>query len=59
MGLYSYIIASVKKSFENHCIILLIEAYNSSISEKKYSIDWAENDFTETLDQYITNNKKR
>ena len=59
MGLYSYIIASVKKSFENHCIILLIEAYNSSISKKKYSIDWAENDFTETLDQYITNNKKR
>lgn len=59
MGLNKIIISVVKKSFENHCIILFIEAYNSSISEKKYSIDWVENDFTEMLDQYIAKNTKR
>lgn len=59
MGFNKIIVSVVKQSFENHCIILLIEAYNSSISEKIYSADWMENDFTEMLDQYIAKNSKR
>ena len=59
MGLDKIIISVVKQSFENHCIILLLEAYNSSIKEKTYSADWMENDFTEMLDQYIAKNSKR
>ena len=59
MGLDKIIISVVKQSFENHCIILLLEAYNSSIKEKTYSADWMENDFTEMLDQYIEKNSKR
>ena len=59
MGLYNYIISSVKHSFESHCLILLIDAYNSSVSEHVYATDWLENDFTETLDQYISKNSKR
>ncbi|MBR3390691.1 MAG: hypothetical protein IKG83_09320 [Prevotella sp.] len=59
MGFNKIIISVFKHSFENHCLILLIEAYNSSISKKIYTADWMENDFTEMLDQYITDNKKR
>lgn len=59
MGLNKIIISVVKQSFENHCIILFLEAYNSSIKENTYSADWMENDFTEMLDQYITKNSKR
>jgi len=61
MGLHKIIINSVKQSFCNKCITLVIEAYNSSISEihKPYTTDWLENDFTGMLDKYILDNKKR
>ena len=59
MGLNTYIISIVKQTFENHCLILLTEAYQSSINDNIYALDWLENDFTEMLDQYIGDNNKR
>lgn len=59
MGLQKSIITFVKQSFYNKCIILIVEAYNSSITDKPYTTDWRENDFTEMLDKYIFGNKKR
>lgn len=48
-----------RSSFENKCIKLIVEAYQTSIEEKKYSLDWIENDFTSLLNYYITNNANR
>ncbi len=59
MGLQRFIITTVKQSFYNKCIILVVDAYNSSITDKPYTTDWLENDFTEMLDKYISGNKKR
>ena len=59
MGLCKYVISTIKQTFENRCLILLLDAYNLSITENRYSVDWLENDFTETLDQYIAKNPKR
>ncbi len=59
MGLQRFIITTVKQSFYNKCIILVVDAYNSSITDKPYTDDWLENDFTEMLDKYISGNKKR
>lgn len=59
MGLSKFIVSFIRQSFEQHCLMLLTEAYNSSIKDKKYSTEWVENDFTEMLDQYIAKNEKR
>lgn len=59
MGLKKYIITSVKQTFDKRCIMLVVEAYRSSIMDKPYNTKWLENDFTEMLDKYISNNKKR
>ena len=59
MGLCKYVISTIKQSFENRCLILLLDAYNLSIIENRYSVDWLENDFTETLDYYIAKSPKR
>jgi hypothetical protein len=48
-----------KSSFETKCMKLLIEAYRTSIAEKEYHLDWNEDDFTDLLDHYITNNPAR
>src|SRR5690606_40330129 len=35
--------------------ILVVNAYNLAIIEKKYQTDWLENDFSELLKEYINN----
>lgn len=46
-----------KNAFEKDCIELLINAYSQALSEKKYQLEWYENDFTEMLCCYINSNK--
>lgn len=47
---------SYRKAFEDDCIELVIKAYNLAIAEKKYRIDWHENDFSELLGHYVNKN---
>lgn len=41
------------KAFEDDCVELIIYAYNLAVTEKKYQIDWHENDFSELLGYYV------
>ena len=59
MGLSSYIGRAFKKSFEKRCITLLVDAYNSSISNTDYQLIWDENDFSSMLEKYIEKNPRR
>lgn len=45
------------KAFEEDCIELLMYAYGIAKSEKKYQIDWYENDFSELLSYYVNESK--
>lgn len=57
MSLLTNIQDTFKKAFEENCLKLLVNAYKLAISEKKYQLDWYENDFTEMLCCYINNNQ--
>ena len=48
-----------KEAFEIQCIQLIVEAYRSSIADNKFETNWNENDFTDTLNSYISNNSVR
>ncbi|MFC6861309.1 hypothetical protein [Zunongwangia atlantica] len=41
------------KALEKDCIELVVNAYNTAITDKKYKIDWLENDFSELLGYYV------
>src|SRR5690554_3765382 len=41
------------KALEKNCIELVVNAYHTDITEKKYKIDWLENDFSELLGHYV------
>ena len=41
-----------RQAFEEDCIELIVHAYNLAITEKKYHLDWMENDFSELLCHY-------
>lgn len=41
------------KAFEVDCVELIVYAYNLAVTEKKYQINWLENDFSELLGYYI------
>ena len=45
-----------KKSFENQCIKLIVEAYTQILKDKSIQIDFMENDITETLRTNVMNN---
>ena len=34
-------------AFEENCIELIVNAYFTALSEKKYQLEWMENDFSE------------
>ncbi|MBR3713336.1 MAG: hypothetical protein IKM98_09100 [Bacteroidales bacterium] len=59
MGLAVSVIQKIKHDFENHCIMILVSAYYTSILKHDYRIDWMENDFTSMLDKYIQCNPQR
>lgn len=40
-------------AFEADCIELIIHAYNTASTEKKYQTNWLENDFSELLGHYV------
>jgi len=42
-----------QKAFERDCIELIVKAYSVAIAEKKYQINWYENDFSELLGNYV------
>lgn len=44
------------KVLEKDCIELIVNAYYTAIIEKKYQIDWNENDFSELLGHYVNEN---
>jgi len=45
--------ATYIKAFEQNCIWLIINAYEIAKAEKKYRLDWDENDFSELLCHYV------
>lgn len=59
MALKKNIVFAFRKSFEDNCYQLLIEAYNSSITEKIIQLDWDENDITSELHKHINLNNLR
>ena len=44
------------KAFAEDCIVLIVNAYNTVIAEKKYQTDWLENDFSELLGHHVNEN---
>ena len=46
-----------RKAFEQHCIELIVNAYNVAIAEKKYQLNWLENDFSELLCHYVNDSE--
>ncbi len=45
------------KAFAEDCIVLIVNAYNTVIAEKKYQTDWLENDFSELLGHHVNENE--
>jgi len=42
-----------KRAFEEDCLELIVNAYNTAIAGQKYQTGWLENDFSELLGHYI------
>jgi len=59
MALNKDIIFAFRKGFEDNCYQLLIEAFNSSATEKIIQTDWDENDITSELHKHINSNPLR
>lgn len=47
-----------RQAFEANCMELVITAYQNVYSERKYSLDWLENDFSELLGHSINGCQK-
>ncbi|MDP2452492.1 MULTISPECIES: hypothetical protein [unclassified Kaistella] len=48
-----------KKGFENQCFVLLVDAYNTSLSEKIIQLNWEENDISQELYEKIDADPQR
>lgn len=48
-----------KKAFEQKCFWLIIEAYQTSLTEKVIQLDWNENDISSEIHKYIKANPLR
>ena len=48
-----------KKTFEERCFQLLIEAYQSSLTDKVIQLDWNENDISSELHRHLKENPLR
>lgn len=53
------IFLNFQNKFNERCIVLLIDAYHSTITGKSISLDFEENDITAILHQHIDENPKR
>lgn len=59
MALDNEIYKNFKSSFENRCFRLLIQAYQTSLTNNVIQIDWDENDISSELHEYIKLNPLR
>ena len=59
MALNKDIVFAFRKGFEDRCYQLLIQAFNSSVTEKIIQTDWDENDITSELHEHINSNPLR
>ena len=59
MGLSHNISSIFKNSYENKCLQLIRDAYDSSISQNRIKCDFDENDITSILNNCIENNPQR
>lgn len=59
MALNEIIYEKFKSAFENRCFQLVIEAYQTSISEKIIQLDWNENDISSEIHRHIQANPLR
>lgn len=57
MALNDNIVNKFKKAFEEYCIELIINAYSIALAEKKFTLDWIENDFSDLLKYYVNENQ--
>jgi hypothetical protein len=57
--LYTTIFLNFQNKFEERCITLFTEAYNTSISNQSIALSFDENDITAILHNYINENPKR
>jgi hypothetical protein len=53
MMLNNYIVNKFRQAFEEDCIELVGNAYQKALADKKYELNWLENDFSELLGHYI------
>lgn len=56
MTLNTIVYEKFRNAFEQKCYQLIVDAYQTSLIEKKYKLDWIENDFSELLNHYIGKN---
>lgn len=59
MALDSEIYLAFKSAFENRCLTLLTQAYQTSLTTKVIQLDWDENDISSELHEYIKVNPLR
>lgn len=57
MPLNNYITDTFRKAFEEDCFELIVDAYSVALAEKKYQLNWFENDFSELLGHYVNEGK--
>lgn len=53
MVLNNDIVNKFRQAFEEDCIELIANAYQKALTDKKYELNWLENDFSELLGHYI------
>ena len=59
MTLRSTVYVKFKDAFEQKCFRLIIEAYQTSLTEKAIQIDWNENDISSELHRHVKENPLR
>ena len=45
-----------RRAFEEDCLELIVNAYSIAVIEKKFQMNWDENDFSELLGHYVNEN---
>lgn len=59
MALNTIVYAKFRNAFEQKCFRLIIEAYQTSLTEKVIQLDWNENDISQELFEKVDNNTVR
>ncbi len=59
MALNIFVFEKFRNAFEQKCFLLIIEAYQTSLTKKIIQLDWNENDISHELYEKIDNNRLR